>query len=232
MLRPVPVATGSGSSTASVVIVDGDPLARGALRARLTAEDDFDVVGETTKAGAAIALVGRERPDLLLIDFGAIAPVPETTIGELVQASPRTACIVLALDEDEEIQMRALRAGASGWLLKSIDLAVLPRVLRGVRNGEAAVTRAFCSRLLSEAAKLGLGKMSRFRPVRSSLTQREWEVADLLVEGATTSQVAETLNVSPATVRTHVKHSLRKLGMHSRAEAIRYVERVRHAAWM
>jgi two-component system, NarL family, nitrate/nitrite response regulator NarL len=195
------------------------------------AEDDFEVVGEYAEAASAIALIGREQPDLALVDFGAIARAPDVTIGELVEASPRTACIVLALDEDEEVEMQALRAGANGWLLKSIDLEVLPRVLRGVRNGEAAVTRAFCSYLLRETAKIGLGHMSRFRPVRSSLTQREWEVADLLVEGATTSQVAEALQVSPATVRTHVKHILRKLGMHSRAEAIRYVERVRHASW-
>jgi two-component system nitrate/nitrite response regulator NarL len=230
MIRPAPAATGSGSGASSVVIVDGDPLARGALRACLTSEDDFEVVGETAKAAPAIAVLGRERPDVVLVDYGAIARAPCDAIGELVRAAPETACIVLALEEDEEVQMQALRAGADGWLLKSIDLQVLPRVLRGVRNGEAAVTRAFGGRLLKEAARIGHGQMSRFRPVRSSLTQREWEVADLLVEGATTSQVAEALHVSPGTVRTHVKHILRKLGMHSRAEAIRYVERVRHAS--
>lgn len=232
MLRPAPTATGSGSSAAFVVIVDGDPLARRALRARLTAEEDFEVIGEIAEAASALAVVGREQPDLLLIDFGAIARAPDATIGEFVEASPRTACIVLALEEDEDVQLQAVRAGADGWLLKSIDLEVLPRVLRGVRNGEAAVTRAFCSRLLRETARIGPGDMSRFRPVRSSLTQREWEVADLLVEGATTAQVANALHVSPATVRTHIKHILRKLGMHSRAEAISYVERVRQGSWI
>lgn len=231
MIRPAPAATGSGSSATTIVIVDGDPLARSALRARLTAEPDFDVVGEAEDAFRGMALVGRERPDLVLVDFTAIDRSGGDTIGELIRSSPGTACIVLALEGDEDAQLRALRAGAAGWLLKSIDLEVLPRVLRGVRNGEAAVTRALGSRLLEEATRIGGGDMRRLRPVRSSLTQREWEVADLLVEGATTSQVADALAVSPATVRTHVKHILGKLGMHSREEAIRYVERVRHASW-
>lgn len=69
--------------------------------------------------------------------------------------------------------------------------------------------------------------LDRFRPIRSSLTPREWEVLDLLVEGTTTGGIARQLDVSPATVRSHIKHALGKLGIHSRDEAVRYVERLR-----
>jgi two-component system nitrate/nitrite response regulator NarL len=231
MTKPALAANGSASSAITVAIVDGDPLARRALCACLTAEHDFKIIGEASNASEGMDLVGRQRPDQVLLEFVAPDRTVGDAIGELVRRSPGTACIVLALREDEDAQIRALRAGASGWLLKSIDLELLPRILRGVRNGEAAVTRALGTRLLREAVGVGPGDMRRFRPVRSSLTEREWEVADLLVEGATTSQIAETLQVSTATVRTHVKHILGKLGMHSREEAIRYVQRVRNSSW-
>jgi DNA-binding NarL/FixJ family response regulator len=231
MAKPGPAADESTSSAITVAIVDGDPLARRALHACLTAEHDFEIVGEASSASEGMDLVGRQRPDQLLLAFVASGRTVGDAIGELVRRSPGTACIVLALRQDEDAQIRALRAGAAGWLLKSIDLEVLPRILRGVRNGEAAVTRALGPRLLKEVVGFGPGDMRRLRPVRSSLTEREWEVADLLVEGATTSQIAEALHVSTATVRTHVKHILGKLGMHSRGEAIRYVKRVRKSSW-
>jgi two-component system nitrate/nitrite response regulator NarL len=231
MTKPAPAASGPRSSAITVAIVDADPLARRALGARLSAEHDFEIVGEASDPSEVMDLVGRQRPDQVLLEFVAPDRSVGDAIGELVRRSPGTACIVLALREDEDAQIRALRAGAAGWLLKSINLEVLPRILRGVRNGEAAVTRALGTRLLKEAVGFGPGDMRRFRPVRSSLTEREWEVADLLVEGATTAQIAEALHVSTATVRTHVKHILGKLGMHSREEAIRYVKRVRNSSW-
>jgi DNA-binding NarL/FixJ family response regulator len=222
------VRTGSSPSpTISVAIVDGDPLARRALRTQLDAEDDIEVVGEAPDASTAIDLVSGRRPDLALIDF----TLPDRTCGEAIAevlaASPHTSIVVLALETGQDAQMNALRAGAAGWLLKSINLEVLPRVLRGVRAGEAAVTRALGMRLLKEVIGPDNPNRSRLRPVRSSLTQREWEVVDLLVDGATTAEIADQLRVSLETVRTHIKHILGKLGAHSREEAIRRVERLR-----
>jgi two-component system, NarL family, response regulator LiaR len=99
-----------------------------------------------------------------------------------------------------------------------------------VRVGEAAVTRALAARVLEQVRMLDRSEMDRFRPVRSSLTEREWEVLDLLVEGTTTGEIARQLDVSRATVRSHVRHLLDKLNMHSRDEAIRYVKRLRQRA--
>ena len=220
----------SPSQTITVVTVDGDPLARGALRAQLAAERDLDLVGEATDASAGVDLVSEEQPDLVLFAVTAGDQHGSEEIGEMVKASPHTRIIVLAIERDEDTQMKFLRAGAAGWLMKSIDLEVLPRVLRGVHAGEAAVSRALCKRVVAEAIGNGGPDRTRLRPIRSSLTQREWEVVDLLAEGATTAGLARELQLSRATIRTHIKHILRKLGVHSRDEAVRHVERLRHGA--
>jgi two-component system, NarL family, response regulator LiaR len=204
--------------------VDGDPLARRALREQLAPESDIDLVGEASDASIGVDIVKRQQPDLVLIAISRHDRDGCAAIDEMLRASPGTRIIVLALELDEDAQMRFLQAGAAGWLLKSIDLDVLPRVLRGVRAGEAAVPRAFGKRIVEVAMVAGKTDGTRLRPIRSSLTGREWEVIDLLAEGATTAAIADTLQMSRATVRTHVKHILRKLGVHSREEAIRHVE--------
>jgi two-component system, NarL family, response regulator LiaR len=216
----------SPSPAITVATVEGDPLARRALREQLATESDIDLVGEASDAASGVDLVKRQQPDLVLIAISRRDRNGSAAIDEMLRASPSTRIIVLALEADQEAQMRLLRAGAAGWLLKSIDLDVLPRVLRGVRAGEAAVPRALGKRILEVTMAAGETDDTRLRPIRSSLTRREWEVIDLLAEGATTAGIAAELQMSPATVRTHVKHILRKLGVHSREEAVRCVERL------
>lgn len=217
----------SPSQTITVVTVDGDPLARRALRAQLAAERDLNLVGEAGDASAGVDLVSEEQPDLVLIAVTLGDQRSRDAITEMVKASPHTRIIVLAIERDEDSQMQFLRAGAAGWLMKSVDLEILPRVLRGVHAGEAAFPRALCKRVVTEAIGHGQADRTRLRPVRSSLTRREWEVVDLLAEGATTADLACDLQLSRATVLTHIKHILRKLAVHSRDEAVRQVERLR-----
>jgi two-component system, NarL family, response regulator LiaR len=220
----------SPSQAITVVTVDGDPLARRALRAQLVTEPDLDLVGEAADASTGVDLVSEEQPDLVLIAVTARDQHSSDAIGEMIEASPHTRIIVLSIERDEDTQMQFLRAGAAGWLMKSIDLEVLPRVLRGVHAGEAAVPRALCKRVVTEAIGHLRIDRNRLRPIRSPLTRREWEVVDLLAEGATTAGLARELQLSQATVRTHIKHILGKLGVHSRDEAVRHVKRLRHDA--
>jgi two-component system, NarL family, response regulator LiaR len=209
------------------VTVDGDPLARRALRAELAIEHDLDLVAEAPDAAEGAELISRHQPDLALIAVASHDGRSCDAIGEMVRASPGTRIIVLALERDEDAQMELLRAGAAGWLMKSVSLDVLPRVLRSVNAGEAAVPRELCKRIAREAISIGSSDRNRLRPVRSPLTRREWEVVDLLAEGATTAGIAAELQLSRATVRTHIKHILRKLGVHSRGEAVRQVKLLR-----
>jgi DNA-binding NarL/FixJ family response regulator len=210
--------------------MDPDPLARRALRTHLARQPDLELVGEARDASDGFGLVARHRPDLVLLAVASRDSQGGEAVGEIMRASPRTRVVVLALESDEDAQMELLRAGAAGWLLKSIDPGVLPRVLRGVHAGEAAVPRALCKRVLKDAIGPGRSDRVRLRPIRSSLTSREWEVIDLVAQGARTGEIAGALDVSQATVRSHLKHIFGKLGVHSRKEAVRHVEQLREVS--
>jgi DNA-binding NarL/FixJ family response regulator len=130
--------------------MDGDSLLRHALRTRLAAENDIELVGAARDAATAVELVRERRPDLALVELALPDRGGLDTMREILSLSPETLVIMLADEADQNTQLQALRAGAVGFLLKPIDLDVLPRVLRGVRAGEAAVTRALAMRLLEE----------------------------------------------------------------------------------
>jgi DNA-binding NarL/FixJ family response regulator len=137
---------------------------------------------------------------------------------------PEARVVLLSTREEVEATLRAVRAGAAGYLSKDLDPALLPRVVRKVAAGEAALPRNVVMRVLEwmrESPETG------WRPVRSRLTSREWEMVDLLAGGASTEAIAERLVLSPATVYSHVKNLLRKLEVHSRREAVDAAERLR-----
>jgi two-component system NarL family response regulator len=117
---------------------------------RLAAESDIEVVGEAPDASTGIELVRGHRPDLVMIELALPDRSGSDAMREILTISPETKVIMLAAEADESTQLQALQAGAGGFLLKSIDLDVLPRILRGVRAGEAAVSRALAGRLLDE----------------------------------------------------------------------------------
>jgi DNA-binding NarL/FixJ family response regulator len=130
--------------------VDGDPLFRHALRMRLAAEVDIELVGEAPDGSNGIELVKDQRPDVVLIELALPDRSGTDAMREILTISPETSVIMLAADADETTQLLALHAGAAGFLLKSIDLDILPRVLRGVQAGEAAVSRSIAMRLVEE----------------------------------------------------------------------------------
>jgi DNA-binding NarL/FixJ family response regulator len=145
------MVTGPSRSPAlSIAIVDRDPLLRHGLRMRLAAVDDIDLVGEAADGASGIDLVRRQKPELILIGLALPDRSGIEVMRETLAISPETRVIMLAAEADERTQLQALREGAAGFLLKSIDLDVLPQVLRGVKAGEAAVSRALAMRLLEE----------------------------------------------------------------------------------
>jgi DNA-binding NarL/FixJ family response regulator len=209
-----------------VLLVDDHDLIRKGLRHVFERDRQFEVVGEAATAAAAIELAEQHRPDLLLIETWLPDQSGADAIREIIARSPRTSVVVLATETDQRTQLTALRAGAVGYLHKAIDIGLLPGILRGVLAGEAAISRSLTRVLVEQVRALESNAAVRLRPVKSLLTQREWEVLDLLSQGASTAMIMRELDVSEGTVRTHVKHVLRKLGLHSRKEAIRYVRRV------
>lgn len=129
-------------------MVDGDPLLRHALRMRLAAEGDIELVGEAPDASTGIELVRDQRPEVVLLELALPDRSGTDAMREILSISPEIVVIMLAADADETTQLQALQAGAAGFLLKSIDLDILPRILRGVRAGEAALSRSVAMRLV------------------------------------------------------------------------------------
>ena len=215
----------SGSGPSRVLIAAADPLVRRALESVL-AEPDFELVWETASAADAQACARDQKPDVALIDV-ILEDGDGLEVAEAIsREAPGTRVIVLSASEDETKALRALRAGARGYLRKDIELEALPRAIKGVMAGEAAVSRRLSMRVIDELRKapaMGPG----IRPTVSELTPREWQVLDLLTTGASTADIAVDLVLSPETVLTHVKNILKKLGVHSRRDAIQQAERLR-----
>jgi NarL family two-component system response regulator LiaR len=223
----VSVGTDSPASTerdrVRVIVADDDPIARRAIREALQ-RDGITVVAEPADGYDAAQLAVHYRPDVLLMDsfMPRLDGVEAATLTR--ERAPETVVVILGAREDDDLAMRCMRAGAIGFLPKTIGLQALVRAIRAAARGEPVFSRRLVALLLEEvraAPPNGAG----IRPVRSQLTSREWEVLDLLAQGLSTGGIAARLVVSDETVRSHVKHILRKLHVHSREQA---VEKARH----
>jgi two-component system, NarL family, response regulator LiaR len=208
-----------------VIIADGDRDSRRSIRDRLQ-QSGITVIAEAGSGREAVELSVFYKPDVLLAD--ALLPDADAVavIRGVLARAPGIAIVLLSATDDAELGLVGLRAGASGFLSKSVGLDALPRALRAAHCGEAVISRQLTMRIIDGMRRVrddGAG----LRPVRSRLTSREWEVLDLLCEAQSTDQIAETLVLSPETVRSHIKNLLRKLGVRSRREAVEQAKRLR-----
>jgi DNA-binding NarL/FixJ family response regulator len=209
-----------------LVLVDRDALARRAMREAITASGEFVVAAEAAGEDDAVEAVRSERPDLVLVDIG-YPHLGGIALGrELRRALPATRMVFCSIIDDEDTAVAALRAGAVGFVRKDLDYDPLARALRGALRGEAAISRALGARLIEEIHRQA-EPHARLRPAGGELTGREWEVLDLLIDGAGTAEIAKQLGLALETVRSHVKHVLRKLGVGTRGEAIDIARRLR-----
>jgi DNA-binding NarL/FixJ family response regulator len=206
-----------------VLVADDHPPTRAGVRAALEAAG-FEVCCEAADAESAVAGVLRERPDVCLLDIH----MPGNGIaaaGAIRKRLPETAVVMLTVSSEDDDLFDALRAGASGYLLKDIDPGRLPHALQGVLDGEAALPRTLVARVLEEFRGRGDRRLVLRGRRAATLTAREWDVLDLMREGLSTAEIAERLFVEPVTVRTHVSAILRKLQVRDRRSAIRLLER-------
>ncbi|MGD0198623.1 MAG: response regulator transcription factor [Solirubrobacteraceae bacterium] len=209
-----------------VIIADPDPLARRVIRDALTVEPGFVVSAEAKDGVEAVELAAHYRPELVLMEIGLPQLDGIAACRELLARAPGVRVVMFSVPQDRETELRALRAGASGFLSKSMPIESVGRALRSVASGEAAVSRSLTTHLIDVmrgTAEDGRG----MRPVRSPLTTREWEVLDLICAGLSTRDISAKLFLSEDTVYSHTKSILRKLGVHSRAEAVQAASRLR-----
>lgn len=190
------------------------------MRAALE-EGGFEVCAEVNSAEAAVDAALRERPDLCLLDI----KMPGNGImaaARIGQELPETAIVMLTVSRDDNDLFDALRAGASGYLLKDTDPDRLPLALRGVMQGEAALPRSLAARVLDEfRQRERRRRLPLVKERGTKLTEREWEVLEFLREGLSTSEIARRLFIGDVTVRTHVSSILKKLRVPNREAAVR-----------
>jgi DNA-binding NarL/FixJ family response regulator len=202
-----------------VVIADDHTRIRGRVRAALEA-DGCVVCGEGATADEAIALATDHRPDVVLLDIHM--PGSGVRAAQAITSTlPETAVVMLTQSGADADLFDSLRAGAQGYLLKGGDLGELGAALRGVLVGEAAMDARLVTRILDEFRAPTKQRFRRGSPAASKLSAREWEVMELLAEGASTDEVAQRLFLSPTTVRVHVSSVLRKLRVKDRESAFR-----------
>jgi DNA-binding NarL/FixJ family response regulator len=208
-----------------IVVADGDALLRKALATTLQ-EEGITVVAEAGTGDEAVELARFYHPHVVLVGDRLAGVGMVKSVRALLEAEPAVRVVILTASPDDEEALAAVRMGAAGYLSKDIELESLPRILRGVAYGEAAFSRRLAMSL-AEFYRRGPRGGAGLRPVRSTLTDREWEVLDLLASGARTEEIARTLVLSTETVRSHLKNLYRKLGVRSRSEATEAAERLR-----
>ena len=212
---------GEQALSVAVLIVDDEPLARAGIRAILGTDPEIELVGEAADGEEALRAAAEHRPDVILMDIRMPAmdgiEATRRLTEEIPEAGPRVV-ILTTFDQDEHIY-GALRAGASGFLLKDSPPEKLIEAVHTVVRGEALLAPSVTRRLIAEVAKSA--SVAPRRPQKlDELTPREVEVLELVGRGLSNSEVASRLYVSRATVKTHVSRILLKLGLRDRVGAV------------
>jgi DNA-binding NarL/FixJ family response regulator len=204
-----------------VLIADDHQPTREDVRFALEQDERFEVCAEAADAPGAIEAAVRERPDVCLLDVN-MPGWGVSAAWEIHARLPNARVVMLTVSRDERDLFAALRAGASGYLLKDMDPRRLPRALEAVLEGEIALPRMLVAQVVDEFRD----RSARRRDLigegpEGKLTSREWEVLELLRQQLSTSQIARRLVLSPVTVRTHVNAILKKLEVRDREELVR-----------
>ena len=199
-----------------VLIVDDDALVRGALRRMLSGSDGVEVVGEAGD-GDEVAAALTSRPDVVLMDIRMPRVDGITATAELRRRPDAPQVIVLTTFDADENVLRALRAGASGFLLKDTPPARIVEAVLRVAAGEEILSPAVTRRLIARFRTDG-GTAERSRADFRKLTEREADVVLAVARGRSNAEIAEELFLSVATVKTHLSHAMAKLGMANRTQ--------------
>jgi len=203
-----------------VVIADDHPPTRTSLREALE-QQSCAVVAEGASAEDAVAAAREHRPDVCLLDIN----MPGSGIvaaADITHTMPDVAVVMLTASRDDEDLFAALRAGASGYLLKDMDPARIGSALRGVLSGEAVLPRWLVRKVVDQFRATPRRRFAvPNRPTQVQLTEREAEILDLMGEGLSTEQIAGKLFIAQVTVRSHIAAILRKLRVKDRDAAVR-----------
>lgn len=201
-----------------IVIVDDHVILRDGLVSILDGQPDFEVVGEAGSVADALEIVRASKPDLVLMDYGLPDGTGLEATREILASYPQTNVVLLTVHEEDDLLFDAVRSGAKGYLLKNISSKEMLAKLRGLSQGDAAISPAQISRILSEFARTASPQPAD-QEETTPLTDRELEVLRLIVMGVSNQEIGARLHISVHTVKNHMHNILDKLKVGSRREA-------------
>ncbi|MDA8368542.1 MAG: response regulator transcription factor [Nocardiopsaceae bacterium] len=209
-----------------VLVVDDHAFFRRGLVSVLDEEPDIDVVGESGDGEEAVAQAARLVPDVVLMDVWMPRISGIDACAGIKDTIPGAKIVMLTMSDEEDDLFSALKAGATGYLLKEISVDELPEAVRAIAGGQSFINPSMATKLIGEFTTLARREKARAHPVPATqLTDREMEVLRLVARGLNNREIANALFISENTVKNHVRNILEKLQLHSRTEAAVYAVR-------
>ena len=208
-----------------VIVADDHAVFRRGLEMVLESEPDIEVVAEAGDGKEAIDLAVEHMPDLVLMDVRMPAHGGIDATKAIKDAVPHSKILMLTISDEEEDLYDAIKAGASGYLLKEISIEEVAEAIRKVHAGQSLISPSMASKLLNEFATMARKDEQKQQMPAPRLTDREMEVLALVAQGMNNRDIAKELFISENTVKNHVRNILEKLHLHSRMEAVVYAVR-------
>jgi DNA-binding NarL/FixJ family response regulator len=207
--------------TVRLLLVDDHEVVRRGLAALLEGNDEWEIVGEAGDGRSAVKLAEETRPDVIVMDVAMPELNGFEATRQILKAAPKTEVLILTLHDGEQLVRDVIEAGARGYVLKSDAGRELVAAVSSLARHQPYFTSAIAARVYEESRR----KPARGRPAASGLTRREREVLQLLAEGCNNREVADRLGLSVKTIETHRARVMRKVGVGSLAELVRYALR-------
>jgi two-component system, NarL family, response regulator LiaR len=216
----------SASARIRLILIDPDAISRHAVSDALRSDGRFTVIAQAESTLEGVELALHYRPAVVVIATAVPGMDAVSATERITAGAPGVRVVLLSAARELDVEMSAVRAGASGFVDKGAGIAAIANSLRLVAGGESVISREMTRHLVDRLRRTPVDGYG-LRPVKSPLTDREWEILDLICAGSSTREMADALFLSTETVNSHVKRILRKLGVHSRGEAVAVAGRLR-----
>jgi DNA-binding NarL/FixJ family response regulator len=204
-----------------VLLADDHSLFRNGIASLLKSRKDIRVVGEASDGAEAIEQARKLKPDIILMDISMPKCDGLQAVQTIKQEAPQIRIVILTVSDDDRNLFTAIKNGADGYLLKTIEPDELYEMLARVHRGEAPISGIMANRILQEFRQLKQGR-GRASQTEEELSARETGILELVVRGETNSEIAKELGITENTVKIHLRNVLEKLHMHNRIQAALY----------